>query len=740
MDSPAFGQATLSNCERELIHLAGSVQPHGVLLLLQAAAGLPVLQASENTAALLGLEAGALLGQPLSALGGDVAEAVRTRLPLLAGLGEAPLPLRCHSGQGRERRYFEGTLHQPPGGGLVLELEPIDRGVGLEGGGAGAIGLSGLDSTHGARSIAAAVQRFSAAGTLNGLCEAVVQVLRELTGYDRVMVYRFDPDGHGEIFAEAKKPELEPLLGHHYPATDIPQRARELYLRMRVRVLADVHYVPSPLVPPLRPDSGEPLDMSMCHLRSMSPLHLQYLKNMGVTGTLVAALVREGRLWGLIAAHHYQPRHLSLALRQVVELLAEVASTRIAAIENYAHVQVALMVQRLEQRLIEATSTEGDWRHALLRSPQTLLQPLEATGAALFHGDEVLTTGEVPSTRELRALCEWVHAQPVGSDEGAPFSCTSVGRLHPPLAGLAATACGVMAVRLSVQRPEYLMWFRPEQLQTVKWAGNPDKAALLAGDAAGGAGGEQGQPQDPLQLSPRRSFATWSEIVRGSARPWTLAERSMARAIGTALVDIIVQVNAVRLLIAEHQLAQIRATVHAAREPVLMTDAAGGLIFANHAFAALRGGALPTAGSAVAALFEEPARVQAVLAELAHQAWRGEWAVAGPGTPVAVRAEAVPARDGRLLGCIFVFDDLRARRQTARARQRLEASLMQASGGGLPHDEVLGAILGNASLAAMDIADAVGAPSVAPLLQEVEASAQRATQLYDRLRSFTAGG
>jgi chemotaxis family two-component system sensor kinase Cph1 len=109
-----------------------------------------------------------------------------------------------------------------------------------------------------------------------------------------------------------------------------------------------------------------------------------------------------------------------------------------------------------------------------------------------------------------------------------------------------------MAVRLSVQRPEYLMWFRPEQLQTVKWAGDPDKAALLAGEAAEGA---DGPPHDPLQLSPRRSFATWSEIVRGSGA-WTLAERSMARAIGTALVDIIVQVHAVRLLIAEHQLCR----------------------------------------------------------------------------------------------------------------------------------------------------------------------------------------
>ena len=751
MDSPAFGHATLSNCEREMIHLAGSVQPHGLLLLLQADADLQVLQASANTDELLGVAASALQGRPLASLAGNLPEQLQRLLP---GMGEEPLPLRCHTGQGMALRYFEGTAHRPPGGGVVLELEPVDRGSG--------IAAIALDAAHGTRSIAAAVERFSAAGTLNGLCDAVVQVLRDLTGYDRVMVYRFDPDGHGQIFAEARAVHLEPLLGHHYPASDIPQRARELYLRNRVRVLADVHYTAAPLVPVLRPDSGEPLDMSMCHLRSMSPLHLQYLKNMGVTGTLVASLVREGRLWGLIAAHHYSPRHLRLGLRQVVDLLAEVASTRIAAIENYAHAQVALMVKRLEQRLIEATSTEGDWRQALFRSPRTLLQPLEATGAALFHGDEILSTGDAPSTPELRALCAWVHEQPAGADPGAPYTCNAVGQAHPPLLALTPTACGVLAVRLSTQRPDFLMWFRKEQLLTVKWAGNPNKAALLAHDPLQDA--PSGPVQDPLHLSPRRSFATWSEIVRGTARPWTLAERTMGRAIGTALVDIIVQVHAVRLLIAEHQLAQIRQTVNAAQEPVLMTDARGVLIFANHAFVALRGSAAeaPAVGQPVAGLFDGAAFVQQVLEGLVRAPWRGEWVVLIPGaersagTPVSVRAEAVSTRDGELLGCIIVLDDLRARRQTALARQRLEASLLMAGGAGTGPvagaagagtgagpgrraDEVLGAILSNASLAAMDITDAVGGPSVAPLLQELEASAQRATTLYERFRNFTAG-
>jgi chemotaxis family two-component system sensor kinase Cph1 len=183
------------------------------------------------------------------------------------------------------------------------------------------------------------------------------------------MVYRFDDDGHGEIIAEARESRLEPLLGQRYPATDIPQRARGLYLRNRVRVLADAGYTPSAVLPRVLPHTGEEFDMSMCHLRSMSPLHIQYLKNMGVTATLVVSLVREGRLWGLIACHHYSARHIHYTERAAVDLLAEVVATRIAAIENYVRTQVDVLVRSLELRLIEATSTEGDWRLALVRNP-----------------------------------------------------------------------------------------------------------------------------------------------------------------------------------------------------------------------------------------------------------------------------------------------------------------------------------------------------------------------------------
>ena len=716
MDSPAFGQADLSNCERELIHLAGSVQPHGALLVLREP-DLVIVQASANCEQVLGRSADKLLGQTLKRWNVDLDACVARWLADAPQPEPRPLAITLPTPAGP--RLLEGALHRHPAGGLVLELEPVDPPA------PGQVAPLTLDHTTLMASIAAAVQRFSAASTVSTLADAVVQAFRNLTGYDRVMVYRFDPDGHGKIIAEARDPRLESLLGHRYPATDIPQLARELYLRNRVRVLVDVHYEPQPLLPALLPITGQPLDMSLCALRSMSPLHLQYLKNMGVTGTLVASLVREGKLWGLVAAHHYSPRNLRFALRTAVDLLAEVASTRLAAIENYVHAQVALMVRRLEQRLIEATSTEGDWRQALFRNPRTLLQPLEATGAALFHDGEVLTSGEVPSTPELRALLLWVDAQ---TDIG-PFACSSVGKANAALHSLTPTASGVLAVKLSTSRPDYLMWFRKEQLLTVTWAGNPAKPMV---------------DDDPLKLSPRRSFEAWSEIVRGTAVPWSSSEVAMARAIGTALVDIIVQVHAVRLLIAEHQLTQIRATVAASREAVLIGDGQGRLLFANEAFERLAGFAALAITTPLAKAFEPADSVRRMLDNLALQPWRGELALrlaAGATLPVAVRAEAVPSRDGTLLGFIMTINDLSENKRAAAARRQLELSLQIAAQGGVgapprAADEVITAILSNASLAAMDIADAsLGSPA-APLLEALETSTQRAAALYGLIRSF----
>lgn len=710
--SPAFGQADLSNCERELIHLAGSVQPHGVLLVLRESDRV-LLQLTHNATTLLGQAAERWLEQPLRVLGPALDDAVAALLATTDLSNAQPLTARTAAGD------FEGLLHRAAPGLLVLELEPVLAPPGLP-------EPLRLPAPVLQDRLAQAVRRFGDAPNLVTLADAAAQTVRDLTGYDRVMVYRFDPDGHGQVIAEARDARIEPLLGHRYPATDIPQRARELYIRQRVRVLVDVHYQPSPLVPARTPPANTELDMSLCGLRSMSPLHLQYLKNMGVTATLVVSLVLGGRLWGLIAAHHYQPRNLGLSLRTACALLAEVMTTRLAAIENYAHAQVALLVRRLQQRLVEATSTEGDWRLALFRNPATLLQPLDASGAVLFHDGELMSTGDVPSSPELRALRDWVDAQSAQhSTPAAPLAFNALAQAAPALAALAPLASGVLAVRLAHDRPDWLIWLRKEQLHSVTWAGDPRKPMV---------------DDNPLELSPRRSFAAWTEMVRGTALPWSAAELALARAIGHALVDIIVQVHAVRLLIAEHQLARTRSTMQGALEPVLVCDADGRPTFANPAFERLVGRSLTALPDwdAVCALFH-PADALAPLRQ-ARQRWQSALTLAsahGP-VPVVLHAETVPGRDGSALGLILTLEDRREAERTEAARAELDNTIdhrarRSAQAGA---DPLLQAILTHARLAGMDIAEASADAPLSPVLAELSDATRRAADLLDWLRKL----
>jgi PAS domain S-box-containing protein len=708
--SPAFGQADLTNCERELIHLAASVQPYGLLLVARET-DFVLLQVSGNCEAMLGLPSEQLLGRSLAALGGSCADEL-SRLMSLSDAHE-PTPFQCTFVPKEEPLRFEGVTFRHAEGIVILELEPVDSAT---------VNLPTATVTHELlmQGVAEAVQRFSTTSSLGTLTDAIARSVHDLTGFDRVMVYKFDADGHGKVIAEARDPRLETLLGHNYPSSDIPQRARDLYLRNRVRLLVDVNYEPAPLLPRLLPSTGEDLDMSLCQLRSMSPLHLQYLKNMGVTSTLVVSLVREGRLWGLIAAHHYSPRHLRVTVRAACDLLAEVAATRIAAIENYAHAQVALLVQRLEQRLVEATSVEGDWRLALFRNPGVVLQPLEASGIMLYHGGEILTAGEVPSTPEIKALVSWIDE----SDQASPFVCSSISKANTDLDSLTPVASGVLAIKLSTTRPDYLIWFRKEQLQSVTWAGDPNKP--FAGDS-------------PLDLSPRRSFAAWSEIVRGTGLPWTPVEVALARAVGVALVDIIIQVDAVRLLIGEHQLGRMRAAVKSSRAAVAVADAQGRVLYASDAFWHLFG----TSDKPIESLDDLSAVLLPVNA-LKHafksigrsrQSWRGEAALqrAAETLPLAVRVEAVLSSDGSLVGYVISLGDLSDAQRAASARNQLENSLQPA---GRDADDIILAILTNASMAAMDIADGQHDATTAPQLNEVELSAHRAARLYRRIRYF----
>ena len=386
-----------------------------------------------------------------------------------------------------------------------------------------------------------AVSAVIAAASLHALCESAAHIFRELTGYDRVMIYRFDDEGHGEVLSETRRPDLEALLGNRYPASDIPQIARRLYERNRVRLLADIDYSPSPLVPRLSPVSGEDLDMSLCFLRSISPIHVQYLKNMGVAATLVVSLMVGGKLWGLISCHHYSPRFLNFEMRAVCELLGEVVGTRIAALESFMRGQGEVAVRRLEQRMTESDRARRRLARRAVRQRRPLLLPLGATGAALLFEGEILTTGEVPvDGRHPRDSARWLAPEARGTACSRPRTSARWSRRSRPLAGVAS---GLVAAPIS-NSSERNADLVPERARAHRDLGRRSDKAIPDGD-------------DPRELSPRRSFAQWHQIVKGTSDPWTAGDLRAARLIGASVSDVIVQFRSVRMLIAQDQLEQM---------------------------------------------------------------------------------------------------------------------------------------------------------------------------------------
>jgi two-component system, chemotaxis family, sensor kinase Cph1 len=703
---PAFGQADLSNCEREQIQLPGSIQPHGALLVVSEP-DYVVFQASANAAGFLGLS-GPVIGLKLGDIPGDLCEGLHPHLgePLHA----IPIAVRCRLGT--PPREYDGLLRRPPEGGLIIELEPAGSPVDLS------------------RHVENAVQSILSASSLRMLCDETARIFEDLTGYDRVMVYRFDDDGHGEVFSEQRKPHLEAYLGNRYPASDIPQIARRLYERNRVRLLVDVDYVPSPLTPRLSPLTGRDLDMSLCFLRSMSPIHMQYLKNMGVRATLVVSVLVGGRLWGLIACHHYVPRFVHFEMRAVCELLAEAVGTRITALESFVQAQSELTVRRIEQRMVEAITRDGDWRSALFDGTQSLLQPVGATGAALIYDGQIFSVGEVPGTQEIRAIAQWLDTQP----RELVLATAALGLDAPQFASIKGVAGGLMATPLASSGTDYLLWFRPERVRTVTWGGDPHKPVVIG--------------NDPPELSPRRSFAQWHQLVEGTADPWTRSDLTASRLIGDSVADVALQFRSVGMLIAQDQLESVSRQVRQSDQPVVIADASGRILLTNEAFERLMRPGHPhlTRLDDLARFFAEPLEFRASLSRLLkdRRPWRAEVGLeddAGVVRMLMLRADPVFATPERVLGFVFLFTDVTERKAAETARRRFQEGLIERPrfGGGLDlshhptYQNLLGSIVENAQLAALEITYGAETANMKGMLESVRASVTRSSELLQNL-------
>ena len=487
----------LTNCDREPIHIPGSIQPHGCLLACDISAR-AVLRHSVNASAMLRIE-GDLNGRKLEDL--FEPEAVHAIRNALARAGNAVRPTLLFGLDLGGGRVFDVSVHLYKST-TIIELEPVEPQV--------------TEPLELARTMITRI------GSLNGidrLLAVTSRLMQGSFGYDRVMVYQLMQDGAGKVVSEAKRPDLESFLGQYFPASDIPQQARQLYLRNTIRVISDANFERIPIDPVLDA-SGEPLDLSFAHLRSVSPIHCEYLRNMGVCASMSISIIVNGALWGLIACHHYSPRVLSMSERVAAEMFGEFFSLHLNALRQASKLEVATRARRALDRFLRINIPASDVDEAIFDNLPDFATLMPCDGAAVWLKGKSRTVGSAPLASGMAMLARF--AEKVA--EGRVWATHILSNHLPAAESFSDLAAGVMIVPLSQRPRDYLFFFRKELVQTLNWAGNPDKSY------------DTGPLGD--RLTPRKSFAIWKEIVHRQASPWTEDDREIAEATRAALVEV----------------------------------------------------------------------------------------------------------------------------------------------------------------------------------------------------------
>lgn len=496
----------LTNCDREPIHIPGSIQPHGALLVVHPRSH-EIGYASANIKEWVGVDLDAVVSKPLEAvLGRKLTHDVRNALAVAATGQKTSVIVRASLGE--HRPACDIMVHEF-GGWLFIELEnaaPVeDTEIAL----------------HLTQSL---VRRIDRETELEPLARAVARLVRATLGYDRVMVYRFLHNGAGRVIAEAKNAHLSSFLGHHFPAGDIPAQARRLYIENWVRVIGDSAFAPVPLVPRLK-DGESPVDMSHTHLRSVSPIHCEYLANMGISASMSISIVVDGALWGLVACHHDSPKTLSIPLRMSAELFGQYLSLHISSIEN-RRAKVASAATRKKLDAIIATIDGAEPVEAILKRRLAEFSSLIASdGAAVWTDGEWTAIGVVPHDKDVRQLMSAV-AKRAGRKI---WDTQNLRELIPGSHAYGERVAGLLAIPISPSSDDYLCFFRSEEAFEMIWAGEPAKTEVMTPSGA--------------RLSPRGSFETWLDDVRHHSIPWSDADLIIAEAIRNYVRDVLISHN-----------------------------------------------------------------------------------------------------------------------------------------------------------------------------------------------------
>ncbi len=484
----------LTNCDKEPIHIPGQIQPHGVLLAITKDDEHTIVQASRNTMTLFGVAAEELLGQPLATLIGEEQLIALLQYDLSTQSTSDLQYTRLNINVQDTITEFFVILHESEGL-LILEFE-----------------LDTIDEHTVANDfewIRTFFGRVKQTKSRNEASQVAAEQIKQMLGYDRVMIYEFDENWNGKVIAEAKEAELEPFLGHNYPASDIPKQARQLYLRNWLRTIVDVHYTPVEIIPTVQPITGKPLNLSLSILRSVSPLHIEYLHNMGVGATVTISLIHDNQLWGLITCHHYSPKYIPHRVRNLCNFLGSFFSSELYQRQQIDDYESEIAMRRQAARIADVFIRNTSFVRVieqLQEEEKTLLDLMSASGAAISYQDKLLLYGQTPTAGQVRELAGWLG----GKAKNYVYANSRLSLDYEPAKAYKEKASGALYLALSPGQQNYIIWFRPEVLQIVEWAGDPVKAVI--------------QDNDGMRLSPRKSFEKWRQVVQSTSFPWKTKE------------------------------------------------------------------------------------------------------------------------------------------------------------------------------------------------------------------------
>jgi PAS domain S-box-containing protein len=527
----------VERCEDEPIRVPGSIQRHGFLLVLDEG-DQHIVAASENTVQFLEVPLTLLLGTPIATvLEREILGALRAST--LPGSESTDLPVYLGSFQLRGR-FFSVVTHRVSGLRLI-EFELVDRLVSPD--------LASQMFTN-------FVSNLSNLRSEQKLCQALAKQVKQLTGYNRILLYRFDEHGHGTVLCEETDGVLPSYLDLRFPASDIPQQARDLYVLNTIRIIPDASYVPSPLLG----NAGGPaaaLDLSLSILRSVSPVHLEYMRNMGTLSSMSISIVCDGKLWGLVSGHHATPHTVPYLARTACDLLARLVSTQLMGLRSSESLTQMMHFHAVQRQVLTQMAAESNYLAAMADQMEYIQQITNAAGATLVVDGHCTLVGLTPDQEFIARLMDWMDGQP----DLEVFQSQELATEMPWAEEFREVASGVLAVRISHIRQNYLLWFRPEVVSTVHWAGEPKK---MMNNSSG--------------LHPRTSFETWKELVRGKSVGWTEMEIESATDFRSAIVTISLKRAEEAVQLGEARFLQL---TYALPHPVWTADDEGQLTYVN---------------------------------------------------------------------------------------------------------------------------------------------------------------